>query len=501
MKIVTSDEMVRLEKLAYSSGLSEEEFMEKAGLGVAIRARQMVAEYHLTPKILFLCGKGNNGGDALVAARHLMRGGFEIEVMLLASQEEEISPLAKMESQRFVAAGGKIRWIKKEAEIGPLSAGLLVDGIFGTGFHGEATGVFSAAILQANSSRIPILSIDTPSGLDSQGRGTTVIQATETLFLGLPKWGCFLEGAWNFVGKVHVFNFGLPQEILDQAKSSYFLLERELVSSQLPPIYRERHKYSAGYVVGLGGSPGMAGAPLMASLAALRTGAGIVRLFHPEAMSAEFAAAALEIVRRPYHLENLEELQAACAKASALFIGPGLGLQAGSLKVVQQILPQVQKPCVLDAEALTLIAQNHLDVPRGAVVTPHRGEMQRLLQLTEKIEFPLFLKKCHQYAEEKGVTLVVKGAPTFIFHPGAPTAISSRGDPGMATAGMGDILTGIIASLLAQGKSTQEAAYLGVYLHGLAGEEAAKELTSYCMIATDILKFLPSAFKFLAKSD
>ncbi|MBP9841935.1 MAG: NAD(P)H-hydrate dehydratase, partial [Simkaniaceae bacterium] len=230
------------------------------------------------------------------------------------------------------------------------------------------------------------------------------------------------------------------------------------------------HKYEAGYVVALAGSKGMSGAAFLACLAALRTGAGIVRLFHPPGMGGN---PPMELICEEWSHESiLKEAQ----RASAFIIGPGLG----SFYPVQEVVGQLSAPCVVDGDGLYLLKDIEIFAPH--IFTPHVGEMTRLLGTYPTLEL------CQAYSEEKGATIVLKGAPTFIFHPGCQPVIVTAGDPGMATAGSGDVLTGMIAALLAQGMEGREAAILGVYLHGKAGEEAAKKYTSYSMIASDLIQ-------------
>ncbi len=325
-------------------------------------------------------------------------------------------------------------------------------------------------IERANASTLPIMAIDTPSG--------GMIQASETLSLGLPKTTLFEN--WECVGRLSIHDFGLPQKYIDQAEEAFNLI----TTIQLPKIKRTRHKYEAGYVVGVGGSPGMPGAAILSSFAALRAGAGIVRLFHPAGMEAELAAAPPEIIRCSYR--DSQPIVEALKKADALFIGPGLGLQAHEL--LRELL-RTTTPCVIDAEALTLIGTYRFKLPPLAIITPHGGEMKRLLQEGETPQ---------QFADVNDVIVVLKGAPTYIFSPHRKPFIMARGDPGMATAGSGDVLTGIIAAFLAETKDPLLSAQLGTYMHGVAGEIAASYLTSYSLVASDITEALPEAFALIA---
>ena len=502
MKIIAAQEMSRIEKLAYQHGSSELSFMESAGAGVADAAQRLIMRLHLKPHITLLCGSGNNAGDAYVAGRILLQGGFDVQAMALSSFDRS-SPLCQLQSRAFQDAGGKIIYIQEVAPKLFDSAGLLIDGILGTGFHGEVKGLLKQVIEAANASECPILSIDIPSGIDGTtgAVGGVAIRATETLFLGLPKKGCFSQDVWGNVGTVRVHNFGLGQEYLDAADAAYLLIDDCIMHQMLPKIHRTRHKYQAGYVVGLGGSVGMPGAPIMASFAALRAGAGIIRLLHPAGMESELAAAPFEIIRQGYQTRDVAAILSAMNRASAVFIGPGLGTSQAALSVLQGVLPHLEKPCVIDAEALTILAEHEIALPSQTILTPHHGEMKRLLRAPKDLPFKDLLIQSQSYANDKRVTLVLKGAPTFILHPESLPYVCARGDPGMATAGSGDVLTGIIAAFLAQTHDSLKSVLLGVQLHAIAGEYAAEQWSSYSMTATDIIAALPAVFKSLFRVD
>ncbi|NGX60776.1 MAG: Bifunctional NAD(P)H-hydrate repair enzyme Nnr [Chlamydiae bacterium] len=496
MKIVRAKEMGRIEHLAYEQGASEEQFMLNAGGKITEAIQQFVGRFHLKPRIVLLCGRGNNAGDAYVAGKLLQEGGFTVRAFALSPQEES-SPLCQLQSRRFCDGGGEIVYVSAPNQISFDDSTLLIDGILGTGFHGKIEGLFREMILSANQSGLPIVSIDIPSGINGNTGeiGGVAIKAKQTLFLGLPKVGCFLGDAWNYVGEIALLDFGLGAEYIDEAEEEGRLINESLIRSLFPPVVRTRHKYEAGYVVGVGGSPGMPGAPVMTCFAALRSGAGIVRLFHPEGMEGEFASAPCEVIRQGYHPGRVAPILEGMERASATFIGPGLGTSSAAEKTLQRLLPELNKPCVLDAEALTLLAKHEIPLPKKAILTPHQGEMHRLLHAETKLSISELVEKTHRYAEEKRVTVVLKGAPTFIFHPGTSPHVCARGNPGMATAGSGDVLTGILSAFLAQTQDPFQAAILGVYIHALAGEIAAEETTAYCMVATDITAALPQAFK------
>ncbi|HSX04181.1 MAG TPA: NAD(P)H-hydrate dehydratase, partial [Rhabdochlamydiaceae bacterium] len=286
-------------------------------------------------------------------------------------------------------------------------------------------------------------------------------------------------------------DFGLPESFVKQADAKYYLIDDHALPKAFPPIKRTRHKYEAGYVIAVAGSPGMAGAALMACFAALRSGAGIVRLFYPSGM--ELSGAPLELLKEAWDLKHDQKILTESKRAKSFIIGPGVGRSNETKAAIERLLKEISLPCVMDADALYFLAENpKMHLPEKTILTPHKQEMQRLLGDVE-----LTHEACQHYVEKKKVTLVLKGAPTFLFHPKTKPLIIPHGDPGMATAGTGDVLTGIIGGFLAQGLDTHTAAALAVAVHGLAGEFIALRKGSQGMIATDLIKELPNVFKHL----
>lgn len=497
MKVVSSKQMAHIEALAYRDGASESDFMEEAGSGVALVVQEYVDRHGLDHQAVLLCGKGNNAGDAYVAGIQLLQLDFEVVAFQLAPIDS-CSLLCRENYRRFLEEGGRMKEIQNAEEIAFPLHGIIIDGIFGTGFKGEVAEPYASVIHAANHSRIPIIAIDIPSGLEGETGipSDATITAMETAFLGLPKTGFFLKDGWNHVGKLRYVDFGLPQSYIEETDADLIMLNKELIEPQLPPLIRNRHKYQAGYVVGLAGSPGYPGAALLASQAALRGGAGMMRLFYPKGMEAELSHSLPEVVKEAYTSADIPHIIETLNKASATFIGPGLGRTPETQKLLKKVLPQLQKPCVIDADALTYLADNSSEIPPHSILTPHMGELLKLTKLSppEGIDRE-FLKTLQKFVEEHQITLVVKGAPSFILHPDEPILVNPTGDPGMATAGSGDVLTGLIAALLAQGCPPRQAAAVGVYIHGLAGEQAALELTSYCMTASEIIFYFPEAFQ------
>lgn len=499
MKVIAAREMSRIEEEAFREGCSESEFMENAGRGIADVIEQETEVKGYEKKIALLCGKGNNAGDAYVAGVFLMERGFEAKALQLSSFDA-CSPLCQENASRFIERGGEVVFIEKEDDIRFFRSGWLLDGILGTGFKGTVQGIYARLIEAANRSALPIASIDIPSGLNGNNGsiGGTAIKASHTIFLGLPKTGFFLLEGWNCVGRLHHVDFGLASAYVDLAKEDFIYLSRSVFPPLLPRLLRNRHKYQSGYVVGLAGSPGMSGAAILASYSAMRAGAGIVRLLHPEGMQAELLSSPYELIKQAYRAGEEDRVIEELNRAGAIFLGPGIGTSDERKETFRRVLPKIHRPCVLDADALNIFSLEETSLPKDTILTPHLGEMHRLLSLKERHPLDLrFLRLCASYSKEKNASVILKGAPTFLFFPGETPFLSPYGDPGMATAGSGDVLTGILAALLAQRLSVKDAVLLGVYIHSLAGECAADQLGSYSLMATDIIDSIPLAYEHL----
>jgi ADP-dependent NAD(P)H-hydrate dehydratase / NAD(P)H-hydrate epimerase len=220
---------------------------------------------------------------------------------------------------------------------------------------------------------------------------------------------------------------------------------------------------------------------------------------HPEAMDAELSSSPYELIKVPYHYQDADFVKELLNKGSATFIGPGMGLKDDVRQLLKKVLPGLKKPCVIDADALTILAEKKIALPVQTILTPHKGEMNRLLKAKDEKNVTLdFIHECQRFAKKQKVTLILKGGPSFVFQEKGLISISAAGDPGMATAGSGDVLTGLVTALLAQGLSCESAALLGTFIHGTAGEFAAEEKTSYCMMASDIIKKFPAVFRILS---
>jgi hydroxyethylthiazole kinase-like uncharacterized protein yjeF len=477
LPIVSAKEMARLEALAIAAGANEKHFMQEAGKKVAARVEKHLRDNDLE-EVVLLVGSGNNGGDAWVAGIELLRQNFQVRALQLSPLASS-SPLNQLFGHAFLEAGGIVSPIEA-SHLQFTKTEVIVDGLLGTGFHGKTEGLLALAMKHVNASSNYVFAIDIPSGLNGSTGEVEgeAIKASETICLGLPKSGFFLENGWNFVGRLHIENFGLAPEIIEEAKPFGWMPKTERL--HLPPILRNWHKYQRGFVVGFGGSKELKGALKLSGRAALHAGAGFVKLFSLEEIGEIQDELIFSLFEKKTWREGLK-------KAKSVFIGPGLGRSKKAGAWLRNELPSIDLPCVIDGDALHFLTALKR-WPKNSLLTPHLGELHSLIGKRDSFS------EIQAFVEEKKVILVRKGAPTFIFSPQALPFVISQGDPGMATAGAGDVLTGIIAALLAQAMMPLEAAILGATLHGMAGEIAALRYTSRGYTASALIESLSTAF-------
>ncbi len=489
--------MAAIEKKAIEDGSDSEGFMLKAAAGIADIIGVYVHSHSVSKKAVIFAGKGNNGGDAYCAALILMKEGFEVEAYQIGTLED-CSDLCHKYGSVFQQCGGQVHALDSSLEIELPDQGLILDGILGTGFKGAPTEQLENIFEIINDSSMPIFSIDIPSGLagDTGLVEGSAVCADYTIFLGLPKKGFFVGGGWDHIGKLVYVDFGLDAHYLQQVPPDFEMITAQECSALLPPIQPSRNKYQAGFVAGFSGSQSMIGASVLSGMGALKSGCGIVKIVHLGSKVQE-SSSYPELIHQTFSHDQVDQIDEYISKANAVYLGPGLGLSDSTQHFIQQLLKKIDKPSIIDADALNTIALKEIAPPKNAILTPHQGEAKRLLKLENCTQEEL-MTACQEYVERHQVVLILKGGPTFIFSKGMTPTICSVGDPGMATAGSGDVLTGILAALLAQmGPQLVEVAKLGVYLHGKSGEFAAEENTSYCMTATDILKSLHRAWQYL----
>lgn len=489
-KVVTPREMQELEQQALQAGITPKMLMEEAGKNIAQMVAFIIQQHKLSKQVTLLCGPGNNAGDAYVAGAFLLQSGHTVIAIEAKPAQSELTKEQKM---RFEKTKGKV-FPYSPTVLQTIKEGVIIDGIFGTGIRGPLDALTEEVIRKANALRLPTVAVDIPSGLDGlTGKPlSAVIQATVTIAIEFPKVGCFIGEGWNFIGNIVAAQVGLAR-FAEKMQPPFVLLEEQQAAALLPEIKRTRNKYSAGHVVGIGGRAGMSGASLMASLAALRSGAGIVHLLHEAQAADAFAAGALEVVKVPYH--SITEITGWLQKAQTLFIGPGLGATKERDALMTAVRDSFTGVAVIDADALEWIhGASAKELLRRSILTPHTGEAKKMLGIDMQPGSIAFLNAVKEFAIKNETHVVLKGAPSFLFSPKGPIMIMPRGDAGMATAGSGDVLTGMLAAFLAQGLSPYDAMRIGTYLHAVAGEMAAAVETSYCMTASSIMHTLPQAF-------
>jgi NAD(P)H-hydrate epimerase len=516
LRIVTAEEMKTLDKAAIEEyGISGLVLMENAGRQAVELIRSVLGEVRGKVITIFI-GKGNNGGDGLVMARHLLNMGAEVKVLSMVNLEEISGDAAvnldiwrKMDQKVFsLHHGDGINIVKLVL----MNTDMIVDAIYGTGFRGSIAEKAGRIIEALNGSGRPILAVDIPSGLEADtGRiSGACIRADYTVTFGLPKLGLILEPGAGYTGQLNIADISIPAVLVEKTAPQRFLITAELVKEWLPSRPNLAHKGNFGRVLVVAGSRGMTGAACLTGESALRAGAGLVTVAVPETLHEIMEEKLTEVMTSPLPDTGKGSLSRGARqrilslleKADVLAIGPGLSQATEVIALVRELLPHVKVPCVLDADALNALAGSGdilRKVQAPVVITPHPGEMARLLGMTPKEIQQDRIAAAVQAAERWSVTALLKGARTVVAAPDGAIFINPTGNPGMATAGSGDVLTGVVASLIAQGVETARAAAAGAYIHGLAGDLAAREKGMMGLIAGDILSTLPAAARELVQ--
>jgi hydroxyethylthiazole kinase-like uncharacterized protein yjeF len=474
-------------------GVPSLELMERAGAGLARAVEREAPE----GRVAVVCGKGNNGGDGLVVARRLREAGREVDVLLLADPaeltgdpRENLARLPGEPPRPFDATGLE-------------GAAAAVDAILGTGFEGEPREPARGAIAALNAASARVVAADMPSGVDAstgEVAGAAVLaHATATFHAAKP--GLWIHPGKEHAGRVEVVEIGIPDGAPDQAQVG---LIEPVVAVLLPRRAADSTKFSSGAVMVAGGSLGLTGAPSLASEAAARAGAGYVTALVPASLNAIFEVRLLEAMTVPLHDEGGSLTEAAAdvvleraQRAGALVLGPGIGREEGAAAFARRVAATVETPLVLDADGLNAHAGRleALAVRAGpTILTPHAGELGRLLGLESAAVAARRLAHARDAAQRSGAIVVLKGDDTIVAEPGGLAAVSSGGSPALATAGTGDVLSGVVAAMLAQGLEPFPAACAAVWIHAEAGRIAAREQgLPEGVIARDVIAALPEA--------
>jgi hydroxyethylthiazole kinase-like uncharacterized protein yjeF len=509
MNIVTAQQMKNIDRRAIRSfGIPGTVLMENAAAAV-MTSMETFFDGLDGVRVGVLCGKGNNGGDGLALARRLRIRGVPVRVALLASFDEikgeakvNLSILRKMDVEILQNAS-----VRSLADILDWSE-IIVDALLGIGLSSPLKGIYARAVGMINLSDAPVVAIDIPTGINADTGAVmgTAIRADLTVSMAFLKFGLVLYPGADYAGAVRVAEIGIPFEVADEEHLSASLLDRDAVMDLFIGRSSEAHKGDFGHLMVIAGSPGKAGAAILAAQGALRTGVGLVSVAIPnslvpiiQAQVAEaMCIASAESIDGTLGIGAEAELIKSMRTKSACAIGPGLSTHNETVQAVRNLIPRLTVPAVIDADGLNALAGftdllNRVKTP--LVLTPHPGEMGRLLGVSSDDVQRDRIAVASKFARKHNATVVLKGAATVVSTPHGWVYINSTGNPGMASGGTGDALTGMIGSFLAQGYSASQAACLGVYLHGLAGDLAAQDKGEQSMIAGDLIERIPQAFK------
>lgn len=472
------------------------DLMERAAVACYNRIKEGLKNN--SGRVLIYCGPGNNGGDGLAIGRMLWRDG--IDVVAIIDPEAEPSADNQVNLERYRQGGGMIASIVNRPLIQP--GDMVIDAIFGSGLSKPVHGKWAEVIAQINDSKAIVISIDIPSGLfadkPSATRGGTIVRADHTLSLQFPKLAFMFAENEDFTGDFEVIDIGLHETFIKSEKVRHYAVTREDVSEIIHPRKKFSHKGTYGHALLIAGSSGKTGAAVLASGACLRSGAGLVTTHIPGKGLNILQTAVPEAMVSVDKADDIFSQVPDTERYTAIGAGPGIGTAPDTRNALKLLLQETRVPLILDADALNILAENKTwlgFLPPGTVLTPHPGEFERLAGKTsdgfERLEvLKTFSSKFNCY-------VVLKGAYTVISTPSGDCYFNTTGNPGMATGGSGDVLTGIITGLAAQGYSSLESCLLGVNLHGLAGDIAAGQRGYEALIAGDIIEKMGEAWKAL----
>jgi NAD(P)H-hydrate epimerase len=514
MLLLTADEMRRLDRATIEGGfVPGPELMERAGAGVA---SAMESRYGspLGLRVLVLAGPGNNGGDGFVAARHLRARGAEVSVGVLGPLEK-VHGDARLHLERMTAAGLAPAGLEDVAALARLLAShdrwdFALDAVLGTGARGDPEGLAATAVQalrELDERGTCIVAVDLPTGVhaDSGAIARRAVRADLTVTFGAPKRGHFLYPGRAFAGALELVDIGLVTSDGDPRGFPFTLAADEDIALLLPERDPRAHKGSVGRVLIAGGAQGLTGAVTLAARAATRSGAGYVQCAVPAGLNDILEAKLTEEMTIPMPQgegrtlapEAADLILARAAGADVLVVGSGLSRAAGAAEAARRLVAGSPCPVVLDADGLNAFAERgdaltpaRPEAPR--VLTPHLGEMSRLTGIAPAELEARRLDACREWAMRWGCVVVLKGAPTVTAEPGGRATVNPTGNPGMATAGMGDVLSGVVAALLAQGLAPYDAARAAAFVHGLAGDACARTHGPVGFGAGDALEALPA---------
>ncbi|MCS6823736.1 MAG: NAD(P)H-hydrate dehydratase [Cytophagaceae bacterium] len=494
MKILNSTQIKELDEytIKHEPVLSID-LMERAASAFT---QWFTERFYRDKKVLVFCGPGDNGGDGLAIARLLLQKMYTVKIY--AIKNKDTSANFKTNEERLYSLA-TIKSIHTADDI-PEFAGdeIIIDALFGSGLNKPVEGIFAEVISRINNSGAVVVSVDIPSGLyiDKHNDTPNIVKADYTISFQLPKLAFMFSENAEYVGDWYMLHIGLSREYIMKAETPYYYLDEYFIKGMLKPRAKFAHKGNFGKCLIIAGSYGMLGAAVLTAKACLRTGAGLVKAYVPESGFFVLQNDLPELIvltdPHPEIITTIPDLNG----YTAIGVGPGIGEHEDTVKALDQLLSSYKSPLVLDASALNILAtHNHLldKIPAHSILTPHAGEFERLAGPSEN-EYAR-LEKAKSIAARYRIYLVLKGAHTAIVTPEGKAYFNSTGNPGMATAGSGDVLTGIITSLMGQGYTPLESCLIGVFMHGYAGDSAARKLSQPSMIASDIIEGITVFYK------
>ena len=522
MKVAKPEQMAEIDKIAVEEyGIPGIILMENAALSVVEEIKKTLGSLS-GKKVIIYAGKGNNGGDAFAVARHLYNKGALVNVYLMGEEDmvkgDARVNLCILQKMGLIAMKLKEQYINTNYMPNMMlfvnEADIIIDGIFGTGLKGEVSGITKDIVKIINESGKTILSIDIPSGVNG-GTGEVMgvcVRADKTVTFGLPKIGLLLYPGCEYVGEIIVADIGIPSDIIDNINITSNIIDNVLVSSLVPKRCNQTNKGDYGRAFIITGSPGMTGAGCLAAKAALRVGAGLVYLGIPSTLAHIYnigITEAITISMQDHDVlrdsqigyltsSNIQKLNEYIKGKDVIAIGPGLSLTEDIFNIVEWLIVNSRVPLVLDADALNALSRDVSILDKlkvNAVITPHPGEMSRLTGISIDEIQKYRIETAREFACRWKVITVLKGWRTVVALPDGTIFINTNGNPGMATAGTGDVLTGIITGLIAQGLSPEQAAVAGVFIHGTAGDRVANKIGEHGLMAGDIIEEIPYAIK------
>ena len=512
MKLLYAHEMKEIDRKATSIyGIPSLILMENAGLQTTEVVQEILGSA-IGQNVVILAGKGNNGGDGFVVARHLLNAGANVDIFIMGNPAEFTTD-SRINYDILSRMTSSIYPLMQEEQLnklmlGLLGADLIVDALYGIGFKGTLGELEAKVVRMINWTRVPVVAVDIPSGVEADTGKVhgEAVRATHTVTFALPKIGLVLEPGKDYVGTLSVADISIPRPLLEDPELKTNLIGEAMVRPFLRPRNPESHKGTYGHALIIGGSSGMTGAVIMAAGTALRCGAGLVTAALPESLLPIAEASMVEVMTRALAQtsqaaiarEALPAIENMLGTSSVCAIGPGMSQYPEANAIVRFVLERSGIPVIIDADGLNALAGDigilkQRQIP--VVLTPHPGEMARLTgKSVEEIQANR-IAVARSAALEWGVTLVLKGNKTIVANARGEVYVNITGNPGMATAGSGDVLCGIIAGLIAQGLKPADAACVGVYLHGLAGDAAAHLKGERGIIAGDLISCLPAVMK------